>query len=225
VSESNHRQSKRTTPRRLSRAEQARVRYMAQAPNRPTPHPAPAPAARTKRALVAAVALLYLLVFISLGLNFLLIRELLATRDQVYDAVDDIVARVVTMTNDIENEVIAVPIQIEEEFPVSVSVPFKYDDVFPIDMEVPIKTTFSVPFEVMDTTINLDVPIDISVPIHYEVPISLQKTFDISTTVPVQFDLSVTIDLKDTPLPKYMEELRGAAKGIQAQIQATPITP
>ena len=215
----------RTGQKRSSRAEQARARYIAEAQQPPAPRGRSSPTAQAKPGLRIAVALLYPLVLLSLGLNVMLIRQLQAARDQVYVAVDQAVSQVLTMTNEIANEVITVHIQIDEEFPVSVSVPFEYNTVFPIAMDVPIKTTFSVPFEVMDTVINLDVPIDMSVPINYEVPVSLEKTFEISTTVPVKFDINVVIDLQDTPLPKYLEDLRTAAKGIQAQVQETPSEP
>ena len=148
---------------------------------------------------------------LSLGLNLTLIQQLLEVRDQAFSSLDQVIA----MTDDIESEVISIPIAIDEQFPVSVSVPFEYSVIIPIDMEVPIKTTFNVPLEIMGTTIDFAVPVDMKVPIYYEVPVSLEKTFEINTTVPVKFDLLVEVDLADTPIPTYLSELRAAVQELK----------
>lgn len=205
--------------RRPSRAEIARTRYLSRPPEPPA-HSSPAPTAAPRPGLRIAVVLLYPLVLLSLGLNVMLIRELLKIRDQALQALDQTADQVMAMTAGIEDEVISIPIQVDETFPVSVSVPFAYNTTIPIDMDVPIKTTFKVPFEVAGTTINLDVPVDMSVPIYYEVPVSLERTFDINTTVPVKFNMNVEVRLADTALPAYLAELRTAVQEIKKQVHA-----
>jgi hypothetical protein len=157
------------------------------------------------------VLLLYPLVLLSLGLNALLITQLLEVQNAAYSSLDQVVA----MVAEIENEVIAIPIHIDEEFPVSVSVPFEYSANFPVRTQVPIKTTFIVPFEIMGKTIDIKVPVDMSVPVNLDVPVSLEKTFDINTTVPVKFDMNVEIKLADTPIPSYFAVLRQAVEGLK----------
>ena len=157
--------------------------------------------------------LLYPLVLLSLGLNVVLIMELLQIRDSAFDSLDQVMA----MVSDIENEVISIPIHIDEEFPVSVSVPFEYNATFPVNTQVPIVTTLVVPFDIMGQTIDIKVPVNMSVPVSLEVPVSLQKTFDIHTTVPVKFDLNVEFSLADTSIPGYLNALRQAVEDLTQQ--------
>ena len=154
--------------------------------------------------------LLYPLVLLSLGMNLVLIRELLQIRDTAFESLDQVVA----MTSNIEHTVISIPIHIDEEFPVNVSVPFEYNATFPVNTQVPIVTTLVVPFDIMGQTIDIKVPVNMSVPVSLEVPVSLKKTFDIQTTVPVKFDMNVDFDLADTPIPGYFDALRQAVENL-----------
>lgn len=191
-----------------SRANLARERWMTQPPTVPD---VPSTAAqrtappRKRPSVRVGILFLYLLVFVSLALNGLLIWQLVRVRDQAYQTLDQVVTQV-------EAEVITVPIQVDQAFPVRVSVPFEYTDTFPVNTTVPISTTVMFPFKIMGTTVNIDVPIDFSVPVNLQVPVSLTKTFDISTTVPVKFDMEVEVRLADTPLPGYLSNLRQALK-------------
>jgi hypothetical protein len=194
---------------RTPHAERARARWLHQAQGgrgvrgRPlSAAPAPPPQA-TRPRLNVSILFLYLLVAISLSLNVLLIWQLTRARDMVYQTLEQLVV----MTEDIEKEVISVPIHIEKEFPVHLSVPFEYSDTFPVSETVPISDTFTVPFEVMDTTIQFPVPVKLEVPVNLEVPVSLSKTFDISTTVPIELDMDVNVKLADTPIPGYLSAL------------------
>lgn len=208
---------KRSSAKGTSRAERARSRWLTEShasgprAGAPPQPPAPQPIQPVKPRLRVGVILLYPLVLLSLGLNVILIQQLLQAQDMVYTSLDQVVA----MTDDIENLMISIPIHIDEEFPVSVSVPFEYSATFPINMDVPIKTTFTVPFDIMDQTINFKVPVDMSIPINLDVPVSLEKTFDISTTVPVKFDVLVEVSLADTPLPEYLSALRSAIQELK----------
>jgi len=204
--------------RPLSRAERARARWTAQGESSTrrsyssAPPAGPPPRAPRPR-LRIGVILLYPLVLLSLGLNVVLIMELLKIRDSAFDSLDQVVA----MVSDIENEVISIPIHIDEEFPVNVSVPFEYSATFPVNTQVPIVTTLVVPFDIMGKTIDIQVPVDMSVPVNLEVPVYLQKTFDINTTVPVKMDLSVDFRLADTPIPAYFDALRQAIEKLTEQ--------
>jgi hypothetical protein len=153
--------------------------------------------------LNVSVLILYLLVTILLLLNSGLIWVLLRVQDNVFGSV----GQFATMTEEIGNDVLVVPIHVDEAFPVSVSVPFEYNETFPVSTTVPISTTLVVPFEIMGSTINIRVPVDMSVPVNLDVPVSLIRTFDISTTVPVKFDTEVEVRLADTPIPGYLADV------------------
>ncbi len=186
----------------VSRAELARLRWHSRNSKPPT---------RSGRRLNIWVAFLYVLVIISLAINVRLIWELKRARDQAYAAVDQLL----TITGQIGDEKISVPIHVAREFPVKVSVPIEYNARIPVNADVPISTTVVIPFEVMGKTIEFPVPINMNIPVNVEVPVNLSKTFDISTTVPVVFDMNVEVKMSDTPLPKYMDELRAALLAVR----------
>ncbi len=179
----------------VSRAELARLRWLAQ--NTP-------PKNSSGRRLNIWVAILYALVIVSLALNARMIWELKQARDRAYAALDQLIAT----TEQIEQEKISIPIHVEREFPVKVAVPFEYSTRIPVSANVPISTTIVIPFTVMGKSIEFPVPIQTTIPVNVEVPVSLSKTFHISTNVPVVLDVNVEVKMSDTPIPKYMGELR-----------------
>lgn len=190
----------RTDP--VSRAERARTHWQTGS-SAPSPAPA-APRPRTSLGVKVNITILYLLVALLAAMNGILVWQLLMVLNSVTGSVDQFTA----LATQIEDEVIVVPIHVDETFPVSVSVPFEYSETFPVNTTVPISTTLMVPFEVMGSTINLKVPVDMSVPVNLSVPVSLAKTFEISTTVPVKFDMNVEVRLADTPIPGYLDDLK-----------------
>jgi len=157
---------------------------------------------------------LYILVALSLSLNGILVWRLLMVQENITGSVGQFTA----LAKEIEDEVIVVPIHVDETFPVGVSVPFEYSETFPVRTTVPISTTLLVPFEIMGSTIKLKVPVDMSVPVNLDVPVSLAKTFEISTTVPVKFDMNVEVRVADTPIPGYLDDL----KALLTQITTLP---
>ena len=191
-----------------TRAEQARARWASQKQTRSGPPTSKTP---SRPRLNLSILFVYLLVIVSLSLNGILIWQLLQVRDLAYNSLEQII----TITGNIEQEEIVIPVEINESFPVTTSVPFEYSQDFPIDTTVPVSTTISVPFDIMQTTINVDVPINFVVPVNLSVPVSLSKTFEISTTVPVQFSTEVRVKLSDTPIPGYLEELRALIQNVK----------
>lgn len=193
-----------------SRAEKARTRWQ----SNPQPDQAPAPvvAPVSPRPRVNILLLfLYVLTLISLMVNAYLIRTLVQVRDTAYASLQ----QVITAVGGLENEVISIPVHIEQEFPVNVAVPFEYKETLSVSTEVPISDTLQVPFEVMGTKIDIDVPVNMVVPVSVNVPVSFSKTFDISTTVPVVLDTTVEVRLSDTPLPGYLTQLRQTIQNLK----------
>jgi hypothetical protein len=158
------------------------------------------------RWLGLATLLLYLLVIVSLVGNGLLIWRLLELRARAYALLADLLV----LTQAIEEDTIAIPVEIDQAFPVRASVPFQYQATIPIDTDVPISTTVAVPVQLLGRVVEFEVPIHVTVPISYQAPISVEKTIEVSTTVPVHLETTVELRLSETPVGEVMQQLRQA---------------
>ena len=165
------------------------------------------------RWLALATLLLYPLAILSLAANGLLIWRLLALRDRADALLDDLLV----LTESIGEEVIAIPVEIDETFPVHASVPFRFEDTLSIDTAVPISTTVAVPVQLLGRVIEFEVPIDITVPISYQVPIVVERTIEVDTSVPVQIETTIELRLSETPIGVYMEQLRDAIQRLREE--------
>ncbi len=165
------------------------------------------------RWLGLATLLLYLLAILSLVANGLLIWRLLQLRDRADAVLDDLLS----LTEQIGEEVIAIPVEVDETFPVSASVPFQYEGTVPIDIDVPISTTVAVPVQLLGRVVEFEVPIDITVPISYQVPIAVEQTIEIQTSVPVQIETTIELPLAETPIGDYIEQLRQAIQRLREE--------
>ena len=172
-------------------------------PARPGAHtPFRLPGCYVNIALVA----LFVMVTVSLALNFALIVVLLRARSAALDALDQAVAA----ANGLGNVVFSIPVHVDQNVPVSVSVPFAYQDTITVDTTIPIATTVSVPVDLAGQTVTVALPIKTAVPVKLQVPVSLSKTIDVNASVPIKFDTDVEVRLADTPLPGYLARLRAA---------------
>ena len=158
-----------------------------------------------------ALVALFMMVTVSLALNFALIVTLLRARSAALAALDQAVA----VTNGLGNEVFSIPVHVDQNVPVSVSVPFAYQDTITVDTTIPISTTVSVPLDLAGQPVVVALPIQAAVPVKLQVPVSLSKTIDVNASVPVKFDANVQVRLADTPLPGYLARLRAAIQGMR----------
>jgi hypothetical protein len=154
---------------------------------------------------------LFVMVTVSLALNFALIVALLRARSAALDALDQAVA----VTNGLGNEVFSIPVHVDQNVPVSVGVPFAYQDTIMVNTTIPISTTVSVPLDLAGQTIVVALPVRTAVPVKLQVPVSLSKTIEVNASVPVKFDTNVEVRLADTPLPGYLARLRAAIESVR----------
>jgi len=163
--------------------------------------------------------ILFVLVFISLGLNVYLVWQLQQTQQEVKAVVQKAGPGVQTSLEqtiaDLEafqNATLEFKVAVDEEFPVEAQIPFNETIEVPIKLTVPIKQN-------IDTTIVLDVlgqglPVDVSVPVDVEVPIDttitvpIDRTIDVSTTVPLKLDVPIALEIGDTELAGYIDRIR-----------------
>ena len=158
-----------------------------------------------------ALVALFVMVTVSLALNFALIVVLLRARSAALDALDQAVA----VTNGLGNEVFSIPVHVDQNVPVSISVPFAYQDTIMVDTTIPISTTVSVPLDLAGQTVVIVLPVRATAPVKLQVPVSLSKTIDVNASVPVKFDTNVEVRLADTPLPGYLARLRAAIESMR----------
>ena len=177
-------------------------------PAAPGPHaPCRSPGCYINIALVA----LFVMVTVSLALNFALIVTLLRARSAALEALDQAVA----VTNGLGNEVFSIPVHVDQNVPVSVGVPFAYQDTIVVNTTIPISITVSAPVDLAGQTVVIALPVRTAVPVKLQVPVSLSKTIDVNASVPVKFDTNVEVRLSDTPLPGYLARLRAAIESMR----------
>jgi hypothetical protein len=184
-----------------SRAERARARWLAR--TSPPPPAPPLVPTRTADSHKTNITILYVLVVFSLLLNAGLVWLLARTQSNVHGTIQHL--RI--LAQEIEKDVLLIPVHVDETFPLSVQMPFEYNNTFPVSTTAPISTTLVMPFDIMGSTIEIEVPVAVSVPIDMDVPMSVARTFEISTTVPVEFDMDVQVRIADTPIPAYLSDL------------------
>jgi len=177
-------------------------------------------------ALKIIIIILFALVFLSLGLNWYLISELLRVRQQAIQTLRDInpVAQEALLKADTEleafqNSTLEFTVNIDEELPVDVEIPINKRVEIPINVIVPISeqiqtTVMMDPFQAgLEIPVDIDVPVEVEVPIDVVLPVEINETIPISTTVPVKVDVPIAVDVSDTDLVPYIEQLRQAIAG------------
>jgi hypothetical protein len=167
------------------------------------------------------LVILFILVFLSLGLNVYLLWKLYSLEEQARTTARNVVpllqaslGQTVTDLETFQESAIEFDVQVKQDFPLEVDVPFNET------IEVPIQLTLPISQEI-NTTILLDplqtgtgipvdvtVPVDIEVPIDVTVPVEIDRTIPIATTIPLDLDVPVSIEIGDTELAGYIERLR-----------------
>jgi hypothetical protein len=167
------------------------------------------------------LVILFILVFLSLGLNVYLLWKLYSLEEQARTTARNVVpllqaslGQTVTDLETFQESAIEFDVQVKQDFPLEVDVPFNET------IEVPIQLTLPISQEI-NTTILLDplqtgtgipvdvtVPVDMEVPIDVTVPVEIDRTIPIATTIPLDLDVPVSIEIGDTELAGYIERLR-----------------
>ena len=182
--------------------------------------------------LKLSIITLFILVFISLGLNWYLISQLLRVRQQAINTVQELKPAAQNALVEVDRELaafqestIAFNVDIEQDFPIEMDIPIQEVVQVPISVTLPIKQEF-------ETTIMIDplqtgfqipvdvvVPVDVEVPIDVVVPIEIDRTIPISTSIPLNLDFPIAIEVSDTDLVVYIERLREGLAGAKEYIE------
>ena len=174
------------------------------------------------------------LVVISLALNLYLINKWNQTQQQFANMAAGI-KPVVTETFDNADEKLAAfqestltfNVQIDQELPISAEIPFNETIEIPVQLTVPvnerIQTTVNVdPFNTgFKVPMEIDIPIDMEFPIDEVVSVTIERTIPISTTVPLQLAVPININIADTDLAPFIDELRKGLGDLESSVDQT----
>jgi len=171
--------------------------------------------------LKITLVVLFLLVFLSLGLNFYLIQQLVQARNTAVQAIRQIAPAVEQTFADVDSELeafqqstLTFQIDVNQQIPIQTEIPFNESVEIPVQVTIPFKqnietTVMMDPFQAgLEIPVDVTVPVDVEFPIDEVVPVSLNRTVPISTTVPLSLTVPISIPISNTNLAPYIEKLR-----------------
>ncbi len=172
-------------------------------------------------ALKVIIITLFGLVLASLALNWYLISQLLAVRNQALNTIQTVkpMAQNALQQADEElasfqNSTLEFNVTIDQELPINVEIPFNESIEIPIDVTIPINqqietTVMMDPFQAgLEIPVDINVPVDVEVPINMVFPVEIDCTIPISTNVPINLNVPININVADTDLTQYIQQLR-----------------
>jgi hypothetical protein len=131
-------------------------------------------------------------------------------------------------TGKLGKETFSYEFPVNADIPVVMDVPFEDSFRVPIEERVRVQTEIQID-EVVDVplstplgTLNLripvrmTVPVDLEVPIEMEVDVPVETTIEVSTTVPFSMVVPVEIDLAETPLRGYLDDLHAELERLRS---------
>ncbi len=171
--------------------------------------------------LKVLIIVLFGLVFLSLGLNWYLISQLLQVQRQAEEAMQefkpvaqDALSRADEELAAFQNTTLEFDIAIDQELPINVKIPFAETLEIPIDVVIPVKKQVRTTILIDPLQSGFEIPVDIVVPVNEEIPINMvlpieiERTIPISIQVPIKLNVPIAVNVGDTDLVEYIEQLR-----------------
>ena len=188
------------------------------------------------KSLKVSIIILFILVFISLGLNWYLISQLRRARQQAINTVQEFKPVAQNALEEVDRELaafqestVAFNVDINQDVPIQMEIPINEVVQVPISVTLPIKQEFETTITVdplqsgLAIPVDVVVPVDLEVPIDVTIPIEIDRTIPISTSIPLDLDFPIAIEVSDTDLVGYIERLRKGLAGAQEYIQQITI--
>jgi hypothetical protein len=178
------------------------------------------------------LALLFVLVLVSIGINLFLLWQLVQLRQQAIETIDRIEPQLELAFDqtdarlaEFQRSTLTFDVEVDEVIPVQTNVPFNETIEIPVQVTIPIE-------EVFETTITLDafgakIPVPVVVPVQMEFPIdevvtvTISRTIPLSTSVPLALAVPVQIDISNTELAPYLQELRQGLDMMENTVKET----
>lgn len=184
------------------------------------------------KGLKISIVILFILVFVSLGLNWYLIIQLSSARRQAIALVQEFkpaaqnaLSTVDTELGTFEESTIEFNVEINQDFPVDVEIPIDETVKVPISTTIPIKQEFETTILMdplqsgLEIPVDVVVPVDVEVPVDVVVPISVKQTIPIATNIPLNLDVPIMIKVSETDLVTYIQQLRQGIAASKAFIE------
>lgn len=189
---------------------------------------------RMSTGLKITLVVLFLLVFISLGLNMYLIQQLAQARNTAVQTLRRLAPAVEQTLADVDSELeafqqstLTFQIEVDQQIPLQTEIPFNESIEIPVQVTIPvqqeIKTTVMMdPFQAgLEIPVDITVPIDMEFPIDQVVPVAINRAIPISTTVPLSLTVPINIPVSNTDLAPYIDKLRQGLNQLQESAGST----
>lgn len=149
--------------------------------------------------------LLWIITLVSLTMNVMMLRGLLAARRVAIQSVRDSIE----VLEGFQHQVINYDVRIDQSLPIKTDVPIDMTVPIHIKDEFPINTsvTVSVPAGPLGS-IPVRVPVSMTVPIDKTINIDINQTLTIDTSIPVKFDVPIQFAVEETGLFGALEETK-----------------
>lgn len=173
------------------------------------------------KSLKATIIILFVLVFLSLGLNLYLIWELISVRQQAYTLTREHIpmlqatlSQAADALGAFQEATFEFEVKVDEEFPVEVVIPINETIEVPIQVNVPIRQEFETTIVMdplqsgLEIPVDVIVPVDVQIPVDVVVPVVIDRAIPISTKVPLTLDVPIVVELDKLELAAYIEQFR-----------------
>jgi hypothetical protein len=173
------------------------------------------------KTLKVTIIILFVLVFLSLGLNLYLIWELIRVQQQAYTLAREYIPTIqATLSQAADNlqtfqgSTLEFEVKVNEEFPVDVEIPINETIEVPIQVSVPIRQEFETTIVMDPLQSGLEIPVDVTVPVDVEIPVDvvvpvvIDRVIPISTTVPLALDVPIVVEMDKIELTGYLEQFQ-----------------
>ena len=184
------------------------------------------------RGLKFTLGLLFALVLVSIGINLFLVWQLRQLRQQAIETIDRLEPQLETALDrtdarleQFQQSTLTFDVEVDEVIPVQADVPFNETIEIPVQITIPIEEDFETIITV--NALGAEIPVPIVVPVLMEFPIdevvtvTVSRTIPLSTSVPLSLAVPVQIDISDTELAPYLQELRQGLDAVKETVNET----
>ncbi len=170
----------------------------------------------------AGTILLWLVALTSLGLNLVMLNQLIALRRAAGQAVAD----AITVIDNLESQTFTTTVVVDNQLAVDTSIPVKETIPIQINQTLPIDTTVTVPVNAgLLGQLTLQVPIKAQIPVEIKQDVTIDQPFRVKTSVPLHLEVPVKIRLADTELAATLADIKARLLGLAGSLGAQAATP
>ena len=184
------------------------------------------------RGLKFTLALLFALVLVSIGINVFLVWQLVQFRQQATETIDRLQPQLEIAFDqtdarlaEFQQSTLTFDVDVDEVIPVQANVPFNETIEIPVQITIPIEEDFETIITV--NALGAEIPVPVVVPVLMEFPIdevvtvTISRTIPLSTSVSLNLAVPVQIDINDTELAPYLQELRQGLDAVKETVNET----